>query len=563
VSIPIAPNGDLDIAALTPTQRDEAMQMASATLFSLRGKEEWFKQSGNEPVGKFTYAGFELFYWGLFGRALPRHAKAWMQEFFAEYAKGKRRFLVKAFRGSTKSTEFAITLPLYYMAEYPEHALLIVQKSDDAASRTSSDIANIIKSNPGWKLMCPSVVPDEKWGASGYDLKDTSYDPASWSQKVLKNRTKDPTFVAMGWASGSIAGMHPHVLIIDDIHDEENTRSQREKQAVLDTLKSNLLQTLNRPPGDNFEPLCVVVYTPWAKDDCYAYLESTGLYHLIRTPLYAPVDETEEGFEYEGRRVRLAWDGVKDPVGYINAKKLEQGMRDFARMSLLDLELAENRAPLSYYSYDAGAVDYNWPVVGGADPTNVMRTADSGNDRRSHFALAYVAKIPQGGAVVVDGILVRCSQVEAENYIIQAQTNFPHYQCTAIENVGGGALFIQVVLRNPHARIIQSDLSNMNTRTGRIKSKADRILYEMAPWFERSVVRISSARTPFLDALRRLFTNFYDLDPRSAPEFDAGDAVYHALKAMPDVLVIKPFGESMAPRLREKAPSPFMFGRLK
>jgi hypothetical protein len=565
VELPFTTNGNLDIAALTDKQRDEAMQMASATLFSLRNKREWFEQGGNKPIGKFSYEGFKLFYWGLFGRPLPRHADRWMSEFFTAYEKGQRRFLVKAFRGSTKSTEFAITLPLYYMAEFPEHGTLIVQKSDDAATRTSSDIANVIKSNPGWKLMCPNVVPDEKWGASGYDLKDTGYDPAAWSQKVLKNRTKDPTFVAMGWASGSIAGMHPHLLIIDDIHDEENTRSLREKTAVIDTLKSNILQTLNRPPGDNFEPLCIVVYTPWAKDDAYAYLESTGLYYQIRTPLFEPAADDEEGFEYEGRRWRLAWEGVKDAAAYVAAKRQELGLRDFARMLLLDLDLAENRAPLVFYNYDAGAIDYNWPIVGGADPTNVMRSAGASqdNDKRSHFALAYVAKIPQGGAVVVDGILIRCSQVEAENYIIQAQSNFPHYQFTAIENVGGGALFAQVILRNPHARIVQSDLANINTKTGRVKSKADRILYEMAPWFERSVIRISSANSPFLNALRRLFTNFYDLDPRSSPEFDAGDAVYHALKAMPDVLVIKPMGDNISPvRKANKGSSPFMFGRL-
>ena len=59
----------------------------------------------------------------------------------------------------------------------------------------------------------------------------------------------------------------------------------------------------------------------------------------------------------------------------------------------------------------------------------------------------------------------------------------------------------------------------------------------MHKWFEDGTVRISSADTPFLNALRRLFDKFYDLDPKHDSSFDAFDAVFHALRNMPDVLV--------------------------
>jgi hypothetical protein len=58
---------------------------------------------------------------------------------------------------------------------------------------------------------------------------------------------------------------------------------------------------------------------------------------------------------------------------------------------------------------------------------------------------------------------------------------------------------------------------------------------EVHPWLESMVIRLSDAETPYLMALRRLCDNFYDLDP-SDPGWDAGDALYHAAKLIPDVL---------------------------
>src|SRR5512139_4033716 len=134
-----------------------------------------------------------------------------------------------------------------------------------------------------------------------------------WRQKCLDERPKDPSFAAFGWSSGSIVGMHPRWLFVDDILDEENTRSKREMEAVASTMKGNVLQTLNRPPGFNNvknteEPVCIVSYTPWYKDDFYAYLESTGIYHKMETPLIKESDSEAKGaFEWRGKYWQCAW----------------------------------------------------------------------------------------------------------------------------------------------------------------------------------------------------------------------------------------------------------------
>jgi hypothetical protein len=81
---------------------------------------------------------------------------------------------------------------------------------------------------------------------------------------------------------------------------------------------------------------------------------------------------------------------------------------------------------------------------------------------------------------------------------------------------------------------LKSGLKNLTD--GRVTGKKDRV-QSFAKYFESATVRISDANTPFLNALRRLFDDFGDLDPKSHdPVWDVADSVFHALRNMPDVL---------------------------
>jgi hypothetical protein len=202
------------------------------------------------PQLPFSAEGYKHHYNGIFSHQLPAFAWDWVQEFFEFYNRGVRRFGVKAHRGATKSTIFTIGFNTYVLACFPTDGTLTVQKSDTAGSKTSTAIANIIKSNVGWRTMYPYLVPDEKqkWAFEGYEIMDTRVPYEEWRQKVLDDRPKDNSFVAYGWSNGGIVGMHPRWLFVDDVLDEETGRSKREKKSLFDTMQGNVLQTLNRPP---------------------------------------------------------------------------------------------------------------------------------------------------------------------------------------------------------------------------------------------------------------------------------------------------------------------------
>ena len=139
---------------------------------------------------------------------------------------------------------------------------------------------------------------------------------------------------------------------------------------------------------------------------------------------------------------------------------------------------------------------------------------------------------------------------------MDAQSRYPHWKYTAVENVGGGAGFIQSIRRNNKIRIVASDLAPMDIETRRPRNKKARLEKELGPWLENGTIRISNARTPFLDALRRGCEQFFDL-PKEDYAFDAWDAVYHAVKMMPEVLVIPSIGEQLPTRYKKvRAASP-------
>ena len=556
----------MELAELLKLQKEDPKKFRKAVLDLPDETKRLFLHYADvlKAGSEFSPDGYKAYFNVIFGKELPAHAfYCWIvplfysrgeigEEKFRKYYEGEGEkfsfvmdeclgyelprsgLVAEAFRESIKSTTLTIGFMSYFIGHHPETSNLLIQVADTPAQQNSAKIAEIISDNPGWKAVFPNVVPHKEsaWGAEGYNVIDTKVPLTEWS-KIISTR-KEKSFVGRGYGSRSNIGEHPSgLMIVDDICDENNTASDTELQKVLKVLSGTLFYMITKLTW------VIFVGTPWVGGDVIAYVKDTGEYIATKLPAYW---ENDTGTVY-------AWPEERGE-DWVKIKRKITISSEYARMVLLDLSKAGSGS-LKYYSFDKEALvnAYDWPTVGGADPVNVMPHAHDGK-KRSFFALAYVVKLPQGGAVVYDGVLKQCSQLEAESYIAQAQTKFSNYLHTAIENVGGGALFIQVVRRNSALRIIDSNLQSK--KGGRIKSKADRFLSEVAPWFENGVVRISTDNTPFLDALRRLFDRFYDLDPKSDYSFDAGDAVYHALKTMTDVLVITTGDELPSAKKKER-----------
>jgi hypothetical protein len=480
-------------------------------------------------VYKDTPLGYKIFYRFLWNRKVPSHCMEWVERIYSE-ERADRPVFLEAFRGSTKSTTITVTLAAYKIGNYPNKCGYIVNAVDEKANEFAEAIKSIIEFNSAWtELFFPHVVPDyaRGWAQDGYNVKDNRVDYGEWVRKL----SPDPTFVGYGAKSGSITGKHPsNWLIVDDIHNEENTRSSAEIQAIKDNY--NAVINYTREPNN---PLTIIVGTPWNDNDLYADIRGSKAYFHIRTPARKE-DGTPtwpEGFGEEKIQKKLDED-------------LSGGVEP-ARMLFLDLTASRKRE-IVYQTYPSHLISPSWPMWGGADPASVADPTKR-NNKQSHFALSYVVQSPENMAVVYDGILEQVSLGGALDYIEKAQSMFPDWQYCEIEGDGKGEDFFQAAMLKPTLKVIME-------KTGG-KSKAHRIVNILGAWTRIGKIRLSDASTPFLTAARN-FANKYPAVSDTDPGWDAWDSIYRAVHAMPHVLVLeKKQGEIKPPGRKEKTPSPW------
>lgn len=427
--------------------------------------------------------GFAHFYELLFGRPLPRHAlEDWVRPLYAARAAGKG-LLVEAFRGSTKTTTLSIAFSAFRLGQQPHKSVLLIQAGERAAASTSGQIADLIESHPGWQKAFPQVRPDRKagWGARGYEVLNTDAEYEDWRAVCAREKGKDPSLVGLGYRSRAIIGKHPTgLLLLDDIHDENNTRSARELESVIAILTGTILPTLTP------DTWSVFVGTPWTRNDALAHLKSTGRYVSMSTPVYIPSPDPE---------VRTpAWP-ERFPEEEIQKARQLAGEAQFARMFLLDLEAAEGMHLKKewLHEYPQEKIDPSWPVVMGVDYASTADQLKSGE--RDYFAVAIGRALPNGGGVVlVDGFRARFSQGEAEHKVRSLAAFFPTTQVIAVEAVGKGEEFYHLLMRDWGLPLVPMHPG--------AQSKGTRFEIGMAPLFQNGRAWVADVETPFLRAFR-------------------------------------------------------------
>lgn len=500
-----------------------------------------------------TYEGAAAWHEMKHAHPPPAHVKRWLKKLYHANDEGQG-ILFFGFRGSWKTVSFTTEFERQ-IGLHPEKSNLLIAASGPKADDLTLNMASTIEKHPAWKFVFPNVIPGDKWGAEGYSVVDKSVSSDEWAK--LKSATLDPTLVGAGYDSHLLNGRHPNgILYVDDVHDLKNSSSMLQRKRVVDTFTTTLLKIILRGGGKLITRMWCVG-TPWDYDDANYYLKNTGEFFFDELSAMKRAEE--------GAKNAVYCDGVSksgvlygDIVGWWIPQTEHYGIEEFKadrailgksvfwQMIMLDLAMSST-GRLIYYEYPKDEIRYDLYTIGGADPTTF--TASPEGNRNSHFALAYLSKLPTGGAVVVDGVLEQCSQLAAENHILAAQGLFQNWAYTAVEDVSVGKVFLQTLQRNPKIRAIPSGLKGITD--GRITSKHDRVK-SVHKWFENGTVRISNADTPFLNALRRGLDKFFDLDAKD-PAFDAWDAVFHAMKNMPDVLQEY---EAEIPYKRERVPHP-------
>lgn len=495
-------------------------------------------------------SGFSAFFELLHKIPLNSAGKRWIEKAYEAHENG-RGFLNKAHRESAKTTVFAKFFLAFRIGHDPEKSNLVVRINDDKANETTQEVANIIEHNEKWEMVFPNVVPDKQkgWGANGYEVKRIDINYRQWTE-IKTKMPPDPSFVGRGWKSGSIIGSRVNgILLIDDIHDEANTSSDRQLRAVKKFYTDTLNQVLMSEAWEVWN------YTPWTTNDLYAYAENTGAYELCVTPLLERVPENDEKAEawpkdefvpLSGGTYHRYWPEMW-PWDRITKKYKVSGAIGFARMYLLDLEATKgvNLKKEWLHYYPADQIDRSWPVYMGVDYASTM---DKIRDKeRDYFTIAICRAIPGGGIVIFDGVRRHVSKGEAIKAVGAYANMYPELQLIGVENIGKGEEFYNDLLlsKDMTGRV----LPLMEVSHGR-RSKGDRFENWLAPRCQSGRIWFSSVENEFL-------RHFHDewLTWPSGEHDDCLDAVYMCAVAAEGALPSK--AERTGGRKLEETTNPF------
>lgn len=499
--------------------------------------------------------GFFAFCELLDGAKLPEHNQKEVHKVFEAHEQGKG-FTLNGWRGSFKSVTLSAKFATWRIGLYPHQTNVIVSANDDSAEKITKAIARYISDHPEWKRAFGTIVPvTSSWAVNGYWVRDTSLSDDEWAKKT--GQTIDPTFVGGGHTSTRINGKHPTgCLIIDDI--QSTFLSAKEQKDLAHTVTAVILKMAVRK-DDKLSTWVLNIGVPWPGEyDVHQILSKSGAFLSMTVPAMRRAVEGEgvyiDGVNPATGQVYddiVGWWVLTEPSRFgVNSILSERalGKFEFWQMIMMDLDTAKATG-LRYYTFPKEDVDNNWPTVGGVDPAFTLKDKLEDARKNSAFAIAYVSKRPARGAVLVGGVLERCNPGVAASRIAAAQILFPAWSFSAVENSGIGLLFIKTMnLLNPGLVIVPSDLGGIRPKgqkAARARSKHDRILYELSPFLEDATVMIAGDdyyTTKVKDAL----DNFFELDETVADErWDALDALYHAVKAMPDVLQKPKVGETL------------------
>ena len=197
----------------------------------------------------------------------PHHA-LWLERVRATVETPGGRLLLVAPPGAAKSTYISFALPLWFLGNHPDRAILAVTSSDTMAHQFHSTVQLGLSSNPAHAAVFPERAcrpdPGRGWSTDGLYLQGV---PAG---------TKDPSYRCSGFGA-SVIGSRAHCLLLDDPVTQETATSQVEMQRVRQLLDMTLLPRLH-PDGS---ALCIT--TRWGEDDVAAHLLKQG-WDLLHTP---------------------------------------------------------------------------------------------------------------------------------------------------------------------------------------------------------------------------------------------------------------------------------------
>jgi hypothetical protein len=199
-----------------------------------------------------------------------------------------------------KSFQLTVGRVLWELGSDSSMRIAIVSNTYEQSQKFLRVIAKYIESSPELHAVFPDLAPGDVW---------------SGGQLIVKRGTtsKDPSVQSFG-VHGAVLGSRIDRLVLDDILDYENCRTEASRKELDDWYHASLAGRLTA------RAKVWVIGTSWHPDDLLHKLAAQGGWRIISTPSL-----TESG--------EPAWP-ERWPLARIEAKRLELGPLEFARQMM-------------------------------------------------------------------------------------------------------------------------------------------------------------------------------------------------------------------------------------
>jgi hypothetical protein len=210
------------------------------------------------------------------------------------------RLVLLASVESGKSFQLSVGRVLYEVGRDPSLRCAIVSNTHAQAAKIMRAHRSYVERSPELRAVFPALQPGDPWTDSALTVR-------------RQNIARDPTIQAFG-IHGAVLGSRIDLLVLDDILDYENTRTDAQREKLWQWIKSTLLGRLTA------RSRVVAVGTAWHPEDALHRFATMPGFEARRYPLVSDTGES---------RWPARW-----TVERIARKREELGPLEFARQVL-------------------------------------------------------------------------------------------------------------------------------------------------------------------------------------------------------------------------------------
>jgi len=176
--------------------------------------------------------------------------------------------------GSSKSTLLSIIYPAWVIGHDPTMTTLGISGAQDLAAGFMNAVGRMIDQNPAYRAAFPNVKPDKDRGWSNERGLFVTGRPSA---------IPDASFYACGMSSKALTGKHAKQIILDDLHDADNSASEAQCQVVSEKWVSQL-----RGRADVQGARFILAGRRWHEADLYGRLQFNGEFVCMTLPAERP-----------------------------------------------------------------------------------------------------------------------------------------------------------------------------------------------------------------------------------------------------------------------------------